>query len=123
MKKRVLIVDDEPLIREGLQKILELNHFEVVIAANGNEALQRIAQTHPQVVVTDIIMPEKDGVEVIMELRTRYPNTKIIAISGGGRINAENHLEIAEHLGVHATLTKPFATEKLIRKIEELITG
>ena len=74
----------------------------------------------PDIVITDIIMPDKDGIEVILHLKKNYKKVRIIAISGGGRINAKDHLEIAGQLGVDATLTKPFSHEDIIRIIKEI---
>lgn len=118
--RKILLIDDDPFVREGLQALLEVKGFDVKVAANGKEAEQLIEEEVPDLVITDIIMPDKDGIEVIIHLRKNYKHIKIIAISGGGRINAKDHLEIAGQLGVDDTLTKPFSHEELINTINKL---
>lgn len=119
--QKILIVDDEPLIREGMKQALEMEDFQVEIAGNGSEALEIINDFNPQLVITDIIMPEKDGIEVIWTLREKYPDVKIIAISGGGRISANDHLKIAKKLGANTILTKPFSTTELVEEINKVL--
>ena len=117
----ILIIDDEPLILEGLQQALELEGHKTYSATNGKEAVSLIsAGLKPDLVITDIIMPEKDGIEVIWSIQEKIPETKIIAISGGGRISATDHLKIAEKLGANSVLTKPFSTEDLVTEIEKV---
>ena len=118
---KILLVDDEQLIREGLQRILELKGYEVTIAKDGKEAIEALGKYKPDMIITDIIMPERDGIEVILFARKQHPDVKIVAISGGGRINAQDHLEIAKQLGVNNTLTKPFSSDELIVTIETLL--
>jgi YesN/AraC family two-component response regulator len=117
--KKILIVDDETLIREGLKITLELEGYEVEIAEDGREAVRIVEIFKPDVIVTDIIMPEKDGIELILELRSTKQDIKIIAISGGGRISAKDHLRIASKLGANIILTKPFTAKELITEIEK----
>ncbi len=117
---KILIVDDEKLIRDGLKRMLEFQEHEVFTAKNGLEALLWLRDNTVDLVVTDIIMPEKDGIEVILAIRKDRPEQKIIAISGGGRINAQDHLEIALQLGVNAVLSKPFSANELFNKIDEV---
>jgi CheY-like chemotaxis protein len=117
--KKILIVDDEVLIREGLKITLELEGYLVEIAEDGREAVKIIESFRPDVIVTDIIMPEKDGIEVIINLRRTNRDIKIIAISGGGRISAKDHLRIASKLGANNILTKPFSAKELIAEIEK----
>ncbi len=117
----ILIIDDEPMILEGLQQALELEGHKTYSAANGEDAVSLIeAGLRPDLVITDIIMPEKDGIEVIWSIQEKIPDTKIIAISGGGRISATDHLKIAEKLGANSVLTKPFSTEDLVAEIEKV---
>ena len=117
----LLIVDDEPLIREGLKQALEMEGFCTEVASNGTEALELMESFKPHLVITDIIMPEKDGIEIIWTLREKYPDIKIIAISGGGRISATDHLKIAKKLGANTILTKPFSTEDLLHEISKIL--
>ncbi len=119
---KILLIDDEPLIRDGLKQILELKGYTVKTASDGKEAIQYLNNNCPDIVITDIIMPERDGIEVIVSVKKKYPEVRIIAISGGGRINAHDHLEIAKQLGVDNTLTKPFSSDELLFIIESYKT-
>ena len=117
MKKRILFVDDEPNLLHGLQRMLRpmRQEWDMEFATNGREALEMVNQEHCDVVVTDIFMPEKEGLETIMELRRDHPTTKIIAISGGGQKGRLlRALDIAAKLGAHCTLQKPFDSEQMI---------
>ena len=117
--KKILIVDDEVLIREGLKIALEMEGYIVEIAEDGRDAFKKLESYQPDVLVTDIIMPEKDGIELILNLRKKNQKTRIIAISGGGRITARDHLKIAAKLGADCILTKPFSAKELITEIEK----
>lgn len=117
--KKILIVDDEVLIREGLKIALELEGYSVEIAEDGRQAVKLMDSFTPDVIVTDIIMPEKDGIELILNLRKTNQNIRIIAISGGGRISAKDHLRIASKLGADCILAKPFSVKELITEIEK----
>ncbi len=124
MKKRILFVDDEPNLLQGLQRMLRpmRQEWDMHFAENGREALRFLTHTPCDVVVTDIFMPEKEGLETIMELRRRFPTTKIVAISGGGRTGQLLHtLDIAEKLGAHCTLHKPFDSQQMITAVREVI--
>jgi CheY-like chemotaxis protein len=115
--KKILVVDDDAAIRDTLFGILKESGYKVSCARNGKEALKKIAEEVPDLVVIDIIMPEKEGIETIFELRKKYVGIKIIAMSGGGMISAKGYLEIAEKVGVKYTLTKPFETEKFLETV------
>lgn len=110
---RILLVDDDELLRRMLRlTLIKMGHV-VIEAVNGNEAL-RLCQTEPpDIVLTDLIMPEKEGIETIRELRRLHPDVKIIAMSGGGRGSAKDYLVIAKRLGAAHTLNKPFTNEEL----------
>ncbi|MFP4059759.1 MAG: response regulator [Bacteroidota bacterium] len=118
--KNILIIDDEEMIREGLKAALEIEGYNVTTADNGMEISVITESFQPHLIITDIIMPEMDGIEVIIQIRKKLPDTRIIAISGGGRISADNHLKIAEKLGADAVLTKPFSTNELKNTINSL---
>jgi len=117
----VLIIDDDHQMRSLLREAFLLAGIEAETAADGSEA-ERIFQTRFfKVVVTDIVMPDKDGFEVIFELKQRHPSTKIIAISGGGRLNATDYLESARSFGAIATFQKPLNRKALIAKVQEIL--
>jgi DNA-binding response OmpR family regulator len=114
---RILVIDDEELARFTLREILEAAGHEVVEASNGNEgtACQR---TNPcDIVITDMIMPEKEGLETIAELKGEYPGLKIIAISGGGRTRNLDFLKLADEFGADQIIVKPFSEEELMKGI------
>lgn len=119
--KIVLVIDDEQLIRLQMRTALEQEGFVVHEAANGNEGLTRIALAVPHVVITDILMPDKEGIETILELRRRYPSIRIIAISGGGRTGNKDFLRTAKHLGADRILAKPFGLMELLRLVREVL--
>ena len=119
----ILVVDDEPMIRDGLKVALEMEGHRALTASDGNEALKIVDESKPQLIITDIIMPESDGIEVICSLKETNPDIKILAISGGGRISAQDHLKIAKQLGASSILAKPFSTEELICEINKLFEG
>ncbi len=118
---RVLLIDDDEMLREMLKESIENAGYEVVGAGNGNEALDRLKEGRFDIAVIDIVMPEKEGFETIMDFRRDYPNMKYIAISGGGRVSPDNYLEIAHSLGAARTFAKPFDRKELIGAIRELV--
>lgn len=119
--KVILVIDDEQLIRLQIRNALELEGYAVREAANGLEGLASIAETVPDVVITDILMPEKEGIETIIELRRRHPAMRIIAISGGGRTGNRDFLLTAKHLGADRTLAKPFGLNDLLSLVRDVI--
>jgi CheY-like chemotaxis protein len=117
-KRTILVVDDEDGIRALLQELLESAGHHAVVAADGREALQVLAQTQiVDLVITDLVMPNQDGVETVQEIRRRYPRTKIIAMSGafGGQF-----LRTAELLGACATLAKPINAARLLEAVSKV---
>ena len=114
---RIMIVDDEELARFTLREILEEAGYEVAEARNGNECLSFQRQSGFDLIITDIIMPEKEGVETIIELKRDYPNLKIIAISGGGRTRNLDFLKLAEEYGADQILSKPFSDDQLLEAV------
>jgi DNA-binding response OmpR family regulator len=119
--KTILVIDDEELIRLQIRSALEMEGFTVYEAANGNEGLTRIALSVPDVVITDILMPDKEGIETILELRRLHPTVRIIAISGGGRTGNKDFLKTAKHLGADRTLAKPFGLADLLKLVREVL--
>jgi CheY-like chemotaxis protein len=117
---RILVVDDEEQIRRILRLTLERAGHEVDTAADGNEAVAKFDPERHDLVITDIVMPEKEGIETIQELRQVSAGVKIIAISGGGRISPEEYLDWARRFGVHRTFTKPIDRDDLLRTVAEL---
>jgi CheY-like chemotaxis protein len=120
--RRILIVEDDKELREMLKLSLNRRKFTVYEAENGKDAISHFKPSITDLVVTDLIMPDEDGLKVIMKLRELKPSIKIIAISGGGKAGPGSYLNLAKALGAHAIFSKPFSINDLISKIEELLT-
>lgn len=121
-KTRVLVIDDDGDVRAFIRSLLEGEGFEVALAADGREGLE-MQRKHPaKVVVTDIFMPGKEGMETIFEMRQQFPQTGIIVMSGGPskRGAGLDYLSLALQLGAVKSLEKPFATQALIDAVREL---
>ncbi len=120
MKKKILIVEDESDLRTLLVQFFEYKKFEVYQTENGKKALEMIDQNgYPDMVLTDLIMDEMEGIELIKTLKKRQQALKIIAMSGGGKIGADNYLEIVKVLGVDGILKKPFNLDDLYKMVQE----
>ncbi|MBU0729112.1 MAG: response regulator [Proteobacteria bacterium] len=116
---RILVVDDEVPFRKALCKMLLNAGFDVDEAADGSEAIKIYRQHPADLVIMDIVMPEKEGIETIIELRRDYPDIKIIAISGGGEYgHPEGYLAVAKKLGVLKTFAKPFEYKAFIDAVK-----
>jgi len=118
---KVLIVEDDTDLRKFLTRLLERENHYILEADNGNEASAIISSFKPDLVITDIIMPEQDGIGTINMLREKYPEIKVIAISGGGNILGADYLGIARKLGAHWAFAKPFDNRQLVDKVKELL--
>lgn len=119
---RILIVEDDVQLREMLKLVLEREDYEVVESDNGDDAILYLQHSHCDLIITDIIMPQKDGTGLIMEIRKNFPDMQIIAISGGARhIDPQNPLQIAKMLGANQTFTKPFKIRDLLEAVQELV--
>jgi DNA-binding response OmpR family regulator len=120
--KQALIIDDSADTREFLTLLLEKQGFEVFTASDGDDGLETFRKHRPDVVITDIFMPNKEGLEVITEIRNIDEQIGIIAISGYKDNNGGmDYLEVAKQFGAQATLEKPFDNEELMKVIEEVI--
>ena len=117
----ILIIDDDAQILKMLRQILERESYDVTGASNGKQGLRLYRENPTDLVITDIIMPEKEGIEIIIELKRDYPDVKIIAISGGGRINPEDYLDIAKKLGANRIFAKPVERKELLNAVRELL--
>ena len=119
---RILIMDDDNQFRGMLRIMLEnAGYKDIVEAENGHIGMKLIRKDHFDLVITDIIMPDKEGIETIMEIRKDFPAIKIIAMSGGGKIGADSYLVMAGHLGAGRTLAKPFKQSELVDAVRELL--
>ena len=118
---RILVVDDDEQIRIMLEIVLSRDSHEVVTAENGAVASARQSQRPADVVIMDIIMPEKEGFETIIEFRRDYPETKIIAISGGGRLGSDQYLKLARTMVAHFIFEKPLSIMQLREAVDRLV--
>ena len=121
--ERILIIDDESQIRSMLRLMLERDGYEVVEAPDGIEGIRAYRQKPADLIITDLIMPNKDGIGMIIELQKEFPDVKIIAMSGGGLNKPEGYLKGAKKLGAAYTLTKPIDREKMLRAVKNTIKG
>ena len=118
---RILIIEDDAQIRKMLRRVLEDAGYEVEEAPDGLEGIELYRKKPADLVITDIVMPEKEGLETIIELRREFQDVKIIAISGGGRIRPEPYLQVAEGFGVEHVFTKPFDIRDLLAAVVKLV--
>jgi DNA-binding response OmpR family regulator len=117
----ILLVEDDIELREMIALSLMRRKFTVIEAANGKEAIMHFKPSITDLVVTDIIMPEEDGLKVIMRLRELKPSIKVIAISGGGKAGPGSYLNLAKALGADAIFSKPFSVNDLVERIENML--
>jgi DNA-binding response OmpR family regulator len=118
---KILVLDDEASIVLMIKKMLEKAGHEVDMALNGKDGMILFEQNKPDLLITDIIMPEKEGLETIFELRQKYPDLKIIAISGGGRISPEGYLPGAKLLGADMVFQKPLDQKEFLQAVATLL--
>jgi len=116
---RILIIDDDPSIRLVFKRYLEGHGYDVETASNGNEGLSHLQNSLPNLVITDVMMPEKDGLEVVLELRNRHPDIPVIAISGGMRIAPMDFLPMIKKFGACKVLYKPVELDDMLAAIRE----
>jgi len=120
-QKRILVIDDEPTALDLLRRILEMRGYEVAVATNGQEGLELFQQHGYDLVITDMVMPIKDGLQTILDLRLEAPELPVVAISGGGTISKERYLAVAGYLDRVITIAKPFTIEQIIEAVEKLL--
>lgn len=119
----ILVIDDDEPMRTSLTYLLELSGYRVVTAEDGHQGLRAFHEESPAAVVTDIMMPQQDGIGTIREMRRLDPQAKIIAISGGGRIDKSDYLSVAEKLGADIGIEKSDVRTKLLDILRSLLTG
>jgi CheY-like chemotaxis protein len=116
---RILVIDDDEDVRAVLRGVLEQAGHEVVVAANGVEGIDAFRRLAADLVITDIVMPEKEGIETIRDLVEEFPNARIVAMSGGGkRLNRDNALFTASEIGAYKILRKPFEPSELLSSVQ-----
>jgi len=120
---KILLIDDDPLLRRTVARMLIADGHEVLTAPDGMRGVAVFHQERPDLVITDMVMPEQQGGETILEIRRDDPEVKIIAISGGGACSADELLDTARLLGADGALEKPFRGDELLRCIRALAGG
>ncbi len=118
---KILIIDDDVSIRKLLRAMLEKSKYEVVEAADGEEGVNQFKQCLPDLVITDLIMPGKEGLETIKDIKSIDPDCIIIAISGGGTVDPDMYLKLAKNMGASHVFTKPIDSNLLLSTIAEII--
>ena len=118
---RILIIDDEPQIRSMLKLMLERDGYEVIEAPDGVEGIKVYRQNPADLIITDLIMPNKDGIGMIIDLKKEFPDVNIIAMSGGGLNKPDGYLKGAKKLGAACTLTKPIDREEMLKAVNDIL--
>lgn len=117
----ILVVDDDDAIREMLAIVLQRRGIQVLKARNGIEALKLYKDGTFDLVVTDLIMPDKEGIEMILEMRAMKRPIRILAISGGGKVHQSMHLNLARSVGADRVLSKPFMPHDFLKIVDEML--
>jgi CheY-like chemotaxis protein len=117
--ERILIIDDEAQIRSMIRLILERDGYAVTEAPDGVEGIRHFREAPADLIITDLIMPNKDGIGMIIELKKEFPAVRIIAMSGGGLNRPEGYLRGAQKLGAAYTLSKPINRHELLRAVKD----
>src|SRR5215469_8484641 len=121
--RKILVIDDDILVRDTIVRILERKGYQVFVASDGARGVRIFRSEQPDLVITDIIMPEKEGLETIREIRGECSDAKIIAISGGARIGNMDFLEMAGKLGAAEIIPKPFDPAELISIVSRCLAN
>jgi DNA-binding response OmpR family regulator len=119
----VLIVDDDPQMLRLLTDVVELDNHDVLLAQDGALAMDFFEHQLPDLMITDILMPNKEGLELISEVREKFPKVKIIAYSGGGSSDPESYLEFASGMGADRVFSKPMPLAELREEIKDLLAS
>ena len=120
---RILIIDDDPEILRVLRRVLESRGHTVLEAGDGATALRHFAGDPTDLVLTDIFMPQMDGIELIMRVKEAFPEARVLAMSGGGRLPMSNVLGAASMLGAEEVLAKPFTAAEVLAAVERALAG
>jgi len=120
--QKILVIDDDAQVLATLRKMLEREGYTVITASDGTEGVRCYRENSIDLIITDLIMPGKEGVETITELCREFPKARIIAISGGWRNDPKRYLEMAENLGAQYAFTKPVDRKELLSAVRTLLS-
>lgn len=120
IKQKILVVDDDKEFLSLLEEFLVSRGYEVMTSLDGDDAQKRFPEFMPDIVVTDIVMPGVDGIELLLNLRKVNPEVRIITMSGGNAGHASTYLKMADNLGANVILYKPFKLSELLEQINKL---
>ncbi len=120
-KTRILVIEDDDEIRSLLKVLLTRAGHKVDLASDGNEGIHSFRTNPADLIITDLVMPGKEGLETIVDLKREYPQLKIIAISGGGLYGERNYLNAARLCGATVTFRKPFRNDELLEAVDKLL--
>lgn len=118
MPHRILVVDDDADVRDMICHTLTASGYEAIPATGGRQAVEHLEQSAPDLVITDMVMPDVDGLEVLLKLRLLSPGVRALVISGGGRLDPETYLDMARRLGARSILRKPFTRAEMLNAVE-----
>lgn len=119
---RILVIDDNTTMREAVCEMLRQSGYDAISVENGRVAVQMHRDAPVDLIITDLFMPDTDGLEIIYQFRHEFPEVKIIAVSGGGSRGLVELLSVAKKMGAQRALMKPFAWEDLLAAVEEMLT-
>lgn len=118
---KILVIDDDPQVRTLLCEVLQTNGYYVETATDGEQGIEKFIRDKQDLVITDIVMPKKEGIETILDLKRLSSDIKILAISGGNAGYSQNYLTIAEMIGSDCTLQKPFTNQELLTTVNKIL--
>jgi len=119
---KIVLIDDDNDLRDMVQFLLEREGYRVYATGDGDVGIRYVIEEKPHLLITDIVMPDKEGLEIINETKQTNPNLKILAVSGGGVIEASHYLSLANGLGADRVLAKPFHNSDLLSAVKELFS-
>lgn len=122
MNQNILVIEDDCEVRELIQETLARAGYEVTAAEDGVQGMDLFREKHPDLVITDIVMPQKEGLQTILEMKQAVPSVRVIAMSGGGRHGNGDYLKLARKFGAKRTMTKPFLRDEMLAVVREVLS-
>lgn len=122
MSRNILVIEDDSAVRELIKETLARAGYEVASAGDGVQGMDLFHEKNPDLVITDIVMPQKEGLQTILEMKQAVPGIKVIAMSGGGRHGNNDYLKLARKFGAERTVTKPFLRDEMLAVVREVLS-